>query len=110
MSRPARDGLSRPDSGTGCLAAADCDSTHVRVQVLTNAGALDRDQQLAVISQLTAIVAATAGDPSLAARTWALPTKAPDGGWGLAGHANTNAELAQAARAEIAGLQPRTGN
>ena len=48
-----------------------------------------------MISQLTAIVAAAAGDPSLAGRTWALPTEAPDGGWGLAGHANTNAELAQ---------------
>src|ERR1700734_505583 len=51
------------------LANVEGDSAHVRVQVLTNAGALDRDKQLAVVSQLTAIVAA-AGDPSLAARTW----------------------------------------
>ena len=28
----------------------------------------------------------------------------PDGGWGLAGHANTNAELVSAARAQIAEL------
>ena len=41
-----------------CLANVDGDSTHVRVQVLTNAGALDRDKQLAVVAQLTAIVAA----------------------------------------------------
>jgi hypothetical protein len=33
-----------------------------------------------------------------------LLTEAPDGGWGLAGHANTNAELVTAARAEIARL------
>jgi hypothetical protein len=33
-----------------------------------------------------------------------LLTEAPDGGWGLAGHANTNAELISAARAQIAGL------
>jgi phenylpyruvate tautomerase PptA (4-oxalocrotonate tautomerase family) len=91
------------------LANVDGDSTHVRVQVLTNAGALDRDKQLAVVSQLTAIVAA-AGDPSLADRTWVLLTEAPDGGWGLAGHANTNEELIQAARAELASLQPRTGS
>jgi hypothetical protein len=47
----------------------DGDSTHVRVQVLTNAGALDRDKQLAVVAQLTSIVAAAAADPSLAGRT-----------------------------------------
>jgi phenylpyruvate tautomerase PptA (4-oxalocrotonate tautomerase family) len=63
-----------------------------------------------VVSQLTSIVAAAAGDPSLAARTWVLLTEAPDGGWGLAGHANTNAELVQAARAELARQQPQTRN
>ena len=78
-----------------------------REQVLTNAGALDRDKQLAVVSQLTALVAEAAGDPSLADRTWVLLTEAPDGGWGLAGHANTNAELVAAARAQIAELQAR---
>ena len=49
----------------GALANADGDSTYVRVQVLTNAGALDRDKQLAVVSKLTAIVAGAAGDPTL---------------------------------------------
>ena len=34
-----------------------------------------------------------------------LLTEAPDGGWGLAGHAHTNAELVAAARAQIAELQ-----
>ena len=89
-----------------CLANVDGDSTHVRIQVLTNAGALDRDKQLAVVAQLTAIVAAAAGDPSLADRTWVLLTEAPDGGWGLAGHANTNQELVQAARAQLAAGGP----
>ena len=87
------------------LANADGDSTYVRVQVLTNAGALDRDKQLAVVSQLTGIVAAAAGDPALADRTWVLLTEAPEGGWGLWGHAHTNAELVTAARAQIAELQ-----
>ena len=92
-----------------CLANVNGDSTYVRIQVLTNAGALDRDKQLAVVAQLTAIVAA-AGDPSLTDRTWVLLTEAPDGGWGLAGHANTNQELVQAARAQLASGPSQTGS
>ena len=67
-----------PSSG---LSNVDGDTTHVRVQVLTNAGALDRDKQLAVVSRLTASIAEAAADPSLAERTWVLLTEAPDGGW-----------------------------
>jgi phenylpyruvate tautomerase PptA (4-oxalocrotonate tautomerase family) len=78
---------------------------YVRVQVLTNAGALDRDKQLAVVERFTAIVAEAAGDASLAERTWVLLTEAVPGGWGLYGHANTNEELVAAARAEIARLR-----
>ena len=89
------------------LSNVDGDNTYVRVQVLTNAGALDRGKQLAVVSRLTALVVEAAGDPSLAERTWVLLTEAPDGGWGLAGHANTNEELVAAARAQIAELQAR---
>jgi phenylpyruvate tautomerase PptA (4-oxalocrotonate tautomerase family) len=87
------------------LSNVDGDSTYVRVQVLTNAGALDRDKQLAVVRQLTDLVATAAGDPSQAERTWVLLSEAPEGGWGLAGHANTNAELVAAARAQIAELR-----
>ena len=86
------------------LSNVDGDTTYVRVQVLTNAGALDRDKQLAAVAGLTTAVAEAAGDPSLADRTWVLLTEAPDGGWGLAGHANTNDELVAAARAQIASL------
>lgn len=80
-------------------------SDHVRVQVLTNAGALDREKQLAVVEQLTALVAKAAGDPQLARRTWVLLTEAAPGGWGLWGHAHTNEELVAAARTEIASLK-----
>lgn len=80
------------------------DSEYVRVQVLTNAGALDREKQLAVVGQFTDLVAAAAGDASLSERTWVLLTEATEGGWGLSGHANTNDELVQAARAQIAEL------
>jgi len=86
------------------LSNVDGDSGYVRIQVLTNAGALDRGKQLAVVERLTAIAADAAGDPALADRTWVLLTEAPDGGWGLAGHANTNEELVAAARAQIASL------
>ena len=89
------------------LANVDGDSTYVRVQVLTNAGALDREKQIAVVGTLTELVAAAAGDPSVAERTWVLLTEAPEGGWGLWGHAHTNDELVAAARAEIAKLSPQ---
>ena len=75
---------------------------YVRVQVLTNAGALNREQQLAVVEQLTAIVVAAGGTTD---RVWVLLTEAVQGGWGLWGHAHTNDELVGAARAEIAKLQ-----
>ena len=87
------------------LSNVDGDSGYVRVQVLTNAGALNRDKQLTVVEQLARIVAAAAGDASLVDRTWVLLTEAVPGGWGLAGHANTNDELVAAARAQIAELQ-----
>jgi len=89
-----------PDS----IANVDGERTYVRVQVLTNSGALDRDKQLAVVRQLTDIIATAASDPTIADRTWVLLTEAPEGGWGLWGHAHTNVELVAAARAEIAAL------
>ena len=93
----------------GTLSNVEGDSNYVRVQVLTNAGALDRDKQLAVVRQFTDIVSAGADDESLSNRTWVLLTEAIDGGWGLAGYANTNGELVAAARAQIAELQrPQT--
>ena len=94
----------------GSISNVEGDGDYVRVQVLTNAGALDRDKQLAVVEQFTAIVADAAGRPELKERIWVLLTEAPDGGWGLWGHAHTNAELVAAARAEavkLSGGAPR---
>jgi len=73
------------------------DSGHVRVQILTPQGVLNREKQLGVVEELTHIVAAAAGDPTLSERTWVLLVESPDGGWGIAGHANTNADIAAAA-------------
>lgn len=89
---------------TDGLSNVDGDNSYVRVQVLTNAGALDRDKQLAVVAQFTDLIAQAASDHGLADRTWVLLTEATPGGWGLAGHANTNDELVVAARAQIAQL------
>jgi hypothetical protein len=72
------------------MSNVDGENTYIRVQVLTNAGALDRDKQLAVVRQFTKLI-----------------TAAVDGGWGLAGHAHTNVELVEAARAEIAELSSK---
>jgi phenylpyruvate tautomerase PptA (4-oxalocrotonate tautomerase family) len=88
----------------GAIANVEGESDYVRVQVLTNAGALDRPKQLAVVEQFTDIVADAASRPELKERTWVLLTEAPDGGWGLWGRAHTNAELVAAARAEAARL------
>src|SRR5258707_14722594 len=76
-------------------------SNYVRVQVLTPAGVLDRDKQLGVVKELTEIVAARAGDPGLAERIWVLLTESPEGGWGIAGHANTQADITASARAAL---------
>lgn len=85
------------------ISNVDGESDYVRVQVLTPAGTLDREKQLGVVSELTEIVARAAGDPALAERTWVLIYESPEGGWGIAGHANTGADIVAAARAEIAG-------
>ena len=89
------------------LSNVDGASNYVRVQVLTNAGALDRDKQLEVVSQFTRMISDAARDPALADRTWVLLTEAVPGGWGLRGHANTNDELVAAARKQISELQAR---
>ncbi len=93
------------EAPAGAISNVDGDANYVRVQVLTNKGALNREKQLAVVSQLTDLVATAAGDPTLKDRTWVLLTEASEGGWGLWGHAHTNEELVGAARAEIARLR-----
>jgi phenylpyruvate tautomerase PptA (4-oxalocrotonate tautomerase family) len=85
------------------ISNVDGDSNYIRVQVLTPTGALDREKQLGVVKELTEIVASASGDPSAAGRTWVLITESPEGGWGIAGHANTGADIAEAARRELSG-------
>lgn len=86
-----------PDS----MSNAGGEGNYVRVQVLTPVGVLDREKQIGVVRELTDIVAAAAGDPTLTNRTWVLISESPEGGWGINGHANTAADIAAAARAEL---------
>jgi hypothetical protein len=60
--------------------ATDC----VRVQVLSNAGSVDRTEQIAMVSRLRAVIAGAPGNPPPATRIWVLFTEASegDGGWG----------------------------
>src|ERR1700692_907559 len=58
----------------GSLSNVDGDENYVRVQVLTNKGALDRDKQLQVVEQLTSLISTAAGDESLKQHTWVLLT------------------------------------
>jgi phenylpyruvate tautomerase PptA (4-oxalocrotonate tautomerase family) len=87
------------------ISNVDGDNNYVRVQVLTNVGALDRAKQVAVVRQLTDLVANAAGDPGLKERTWVALTEAVAGGWGLWGHAHTNEEIVAAAREQIGKLR-----
>jgi hypothetical protein len=83
----------------------DGDGNYVRGQVLTNAGALDRDKQVALVAKMTDLIATAANDPELKTRTCVLLTEAAPGGGGLWGHAQTNEELVSAAHAEIGRLR-----
>ncbi len=89
---------------TDSLSNVAGDSNYVRVQVLTPIGVLDRDKQLGVVRELTDVVAAAAGDPTLTTRTWVLITESPEGGWGINGHANTSADIVAAARAQLTAI------
>jgi phenylpyruvate tautomerase PptA (4-oxalocrotonate tautomerase family) len=80
----------------------DGESDYLRVEVLTPVGVLDRDKQLGVVKELTEIVAAVAGDPSVSQRTWVSITESHEGGWGIDGHAHTGADIADATRRELA--------
>jgi phenylpyruvate tautomerase PptA (4-oxalocrotonate tautomerase family) len=80
------------------IAKAAGAGNYIPVQVLTPVNVLDRDKQLGVVKELTEIVVAAAGDPTLTDRTWVLITESPEGGWGINGHANTGADIATAAQ------------
>jgi phenylpyruvate tautomerase PptA (4-oxalocrotonate tautomerase family) len=92
------------DLPAAAISNAAGETNYVRVQVLTPANVLDRDKQIGVVRELTDIVAAAAGDPTLPARTWVLVTESPEGGWGIDGHANTGDDIVTAARAELGAI------
>jgi len=77
-------------------------SNYARIQVLTPVGVPGREKQLGLVQEMTAILAEAAGDPSLSERTWVLISEAPDGGWGIAGHAYLVSEIGDAARKILA--------
>jgi phenylpyruvate tautomerase PptA (4-oxalocrotonate tautomerase family) len=89
------------DLPVGAISNVAGDSNYVRVQVLTPVHVLDREKQLGVVKELTDIVVAAAGDPSLIDRTWVLITESPEGGWGIDGHANTSDDIVASARAAL---------
>ena len=73
----------------------------VRVQILTPQKALTQEQRAGITSGITAIIGELAGDAGVRERTWVLFHEAVDGGWGIAGRAYTNADLADAVRASL---------
>jgi phenylpyruvate tautomerase PptA (4-oxalocrotonate tautomerase family) len=85
------------------LSNARGDTSYIRIEVLTPVGILDREKKLGVVREMTDIVAAAAGDPTVADRTWVLISEAPDGGWGINGRAYLNSEIVDTARKILAG-------
>lgn len=72
----------------------------IRVQILTNKDALDRQKQLDLVEQMTDMIAKQANRDSTD-KIWVLLTEATSGGWGIWGHAHENEELVVAARKQI---------
>jgi phenylpyruvate tautomerase PptA (4-oxalocrotonate tautomerase family) len=85
------------------LSNARGDTNYIRIEVLTPVGILDREKKLGVVREMTEIVAAAAGDPTVADRTWVLISESPDGGWGINGRAYLNSEIADTARTILSG-------
>jgi phenylpyruvate tautomerase PptA (4-oxalocrotonate tautomerase family) len=79
--------------------AAQAAARAIRVQIITPPGALTRSGQKQLVQEVTTILADICGDPSQAARTWVLLTKAAEGGWGIAGTAYGREEFAALAAA-----------
>ena len=80
------------------LADANGDNSHIRISVLTPEGTLDRTKKLGVTNDMTELVASAAGGRIPLDRIWVQIVEAPDGGWGMGGHAYTRAEIADEAR------------
>ena len=88
---------------TSAFANVDGDSNYVRVQVLTTSGTLSREQQIELVTRLTGLITEAPGHPPQRDRIWVMLTEVPDGGWGLSGHARTNAEIVLLARTFLEG-------
>jgi phenylpyruvate tautomerase PptA (4-oxalocrotonate tautomerase family) len=84
--------------GAADFSTAGGSNNYVRVNVTTNADALNREQQLGVVKDITAVIAKAADDPGLGERTWVALTQAVPGGWGIGGHSYTNEEIIQTVR------------
>ena len=82
--------------------AAEAVARTIRVQIITPPGALTRNGQKQLVTDVTGILADICGDPSQARRTWVLLTEAAEGGWGIAGTAFGRKEFASLAAAAAA--------
>jgi phenylpyruvate tautomerase PptA (4-oxalocrotonate tautomerase family) len=67
----------------------------VRVEILTPPGSLRQTQRQGITADATRIVTELA-DGVRPERVWVLFREAADGGWGIAGRAFTNADIAEA--------------
>jgi hypothetical protein len=65
----------------------------VRIDVLTPPSILSQEQKSGFIAEAAHIVGEISKNKDLSQRTWVLFRETVDGGWGIAGHGFTNAEI-----------------
>jgi len=82
----------------------------VRVQVLTPVGILDRDKKLGVTRDMTRHHRGRRRRPEPGRADLVQLVESPDGGWGIDGHAYTNAEIVDATRRELGAIAFRRGH
>ena len=63
------------------------------IQISVPAGSLSPEQKRAMVERITEVVVDVEGIPAVRAGTWVHINEVPDGGWGMAGHALTLADL-----------------
>ncbi len=69
------------------------------VQISVPAGSLSPEKKAAMIAKVTDACVEAEGIPAVRQFTWVHINEVPDGGWGMAGHAVTLAQM----KASVAG-------
>ena len=84
--------------GARVTSGGKADSGIVRIEILTPPGSLTQTQRQGITNDATRVVVELA-EGLRPERVWVLFREASDGGWGIGGHAFTNADIFRAVKA-----------